>query len=157
MGCQGKGQNWTDQEIPEESGKSWKKDRCKSGFRKRGLANGVSPFFFFLKMKRNKTEKNRRKRKKRKKSEENGRKRKNSKKGQNGNGRKQKRTGKKSEENGKNWKKSEAIPFRRPLLRNPEQRTNREGRVQTGNPPSFETLPFTGPLPVNRKALHLKF
>ena len=69
-----------------------------SGFRKRGLANGIFPFFS-----ENETEKNGRQRKK---TEEKGKKtRKN---GKNGRKRKKKR------------KISEVTPFRRPLLRNPE-------------------------------------
>ena len=76
-----------------------------SGFRKRGLANGVSPFFS-----ENETEKNG---KKRNKTEENGKKRKE-------NGKKTGKKRKKTEENGRKRKKSEATPFRRPLLRNPD-------------------------------------
>ena len=62
-----------------------------SGFRKRGLANGVSPFFFFLKMKRTKKGRKQKKRKKtRKKTERNGKKEEN---GKNGKNRKRHRSG----------------------------------------------------------------
>ena len=77
----------------------------KSGFRKRGLANCVSPFFF-LQMKRKKTEENGRKRKENKeKTEENRRKR------------------KKTEENGRKRKETEKIgsdTVPATLLRNPD-------------------------------------
>ena len=74
-----------------------------SGFRKRGLANGVSPFFSENETEKwKKTEKNGRKRKKterngkkRKKTEKNGRKRK----------RKNSKNGKKTEKNGRKRKK----------------------------------------------------
>ena len=100
-----------------------------SGFRKRGLANRVSPFF--LKMKRKKTEKkeeNGKNGKTRKKTKENGKKRKKSepektaKTEKNGKKRtKRKKTEKKKrKKTEKKRKKSEATPFRRPLLRNPE-------------------------------------
>ena len=81
----------------------------KSAFRKRGLANGVSPFFS-----ENETEKNG---KKRKKTEENGKKRKKTERKQGKNGRKRKKT----EKNGKNRKRHRS---RRPLLRNPEKDTD---------------------------------
>ena len=78
-----------------------------SRFRKRGLANGVSPFFsFFFE---NETEKM-----KRKKMEENGKKEKigtrnkQPKRKKNGNDIKRKRT----EQNGRKRKKMEATPFR---------------------------------------------
>ena len=74
-----------------------------SGFRKRGLANGVSPLFS-----ENETEENG---KSRKKTEENGRKRKksqpekNCQKGKEGNGKNGRKKRKKAEENGKNRKR----------------------------------------------------
>ena len=87
-----------------------------SGFRKRGLANGVSPFFS-----ENETVKHGRKRKK---TEENGKKT---------NGRKRKET----EENGKKTrKKSEATPFRRPLLRK-FPRISRFGKIFSAFFPEF--------------------
>ena len=76
-----------------------------AGFRKRGLANGVSPRFFS--------------------EEENGKQRKETEK--NGkNGKKWKKTERKQGEHGKNGKKRkwEATPFRRPLLRDPDNLSN---------------------------------
>ena len=77
-----------------------------SGFRKRGLANGVSPFFF----PENETKKNGRKQKKRKetekKMEENGKKRKETEQTEE-NGKKRKKTEIKQGKNGRKRKKTE--------------------------------------------------
>ena len=81
-----------------------------SGFRKRGLANSVFPFFVFCFLLCKLTKKNGEKKKteKRKKTEENGRKRKNSEPVKTAKQRKKwKRT--KKEENGKKRKKTEKI------------------------------------------------
>ena len=83
-----------------------------SGFRKRGLVNGVSPF-----VSENETEENG-KEEETGKSANIGARKKKPKRNKSGNEKKKKQNGKK-EENGKKAK-SEATPFRRLLLRNPD-------------------------------------
>ena len=118
-----------------------------SAFRKRGLANGVSPFFF-LKMKRKKTEengrkrkkteKNRKKRKKTEKTEENGKKRKKRKKSEPEKTAKtekkqtEKNGKKKTEKNGKKRKKRKKTE-KNGKKRNKRKKTEENGRKRKEN------------------------
>ena len=139
-----------------------------SGFSQRGLANGVSPFFFSENKTEKKTEENgkkteRKREKKRKETEKNGRKRKKKtkktrkenkekteKKGRKSN---RKKTEKKTEKkNGK--KKSEATPFRRPLLRNPDaNRQPRDPGFPLERDPGFPLENTKSPRPENPRQL----
>ena len=89
-----------------------------------------------------KTERNGRKRKK---TEENGQKTREKRKKTEENGRKRKKT----EENGRKRKKSEATPFRRPLLRNPDLRPQSSAMAGNYPKPQFESshvgFPDRGP------------
>ena len=100
-------------------------DYCKKGFRKRGLANGVSPFFFFLKMKLKKT---------RKKTEENGK--------------ETRQRKEKTEENGRNGRKRKKIgsdtvpatPFAKPRLLQERPLQFQHGNVRVKSWPTHVQL-----------------